>query len=230
MKHLTYFIFLIVLVPSIVYSQEPTATTTPGTTLQPVASPTDGVSDKIQELKDKVADKVASLKNDKLGGISGTLKSSSEEALILVSDNNEYSAQLDEDGKVYQLDSTLRKKEVQLDSLEKDTYLTVIGSIDKEKKTIEASIVVAKDKNYVFNGVIDTVNTKDGTVNIKTWEQKEIVFDIEINTISNIYDSTSKKLSKIGMSKMAQNQKIHIVSVAGKAENRYEAVRILILP
>lgn len=230
MKFLTYFIFLIVLVPSIVYSQEPTSTTAPTITLQPSTSPTSGVSDKIQELKDKVADKVASLKNDKLGGISGTLKSASEEALILVSENNEYSAQLDEDGKVYQLDSTLRKKEVQLDSLQKDTYLTVIGTVDKEKKTIEASTVVAKAKNYVFNGLINTVNTKDGTVSIKTSEQKEIVFDIEISTKSNIYDSTSKKLSKIGMSKMGQNQKVHVLAVAGKAENRYEAVRILIIP
>lgn len=186
-------------------------------------------SDKIQELKEKVAGRVEALKKEKLGGVSGVVKSSSDEVFILIQDGTQYSIQLDEDTKGLQIDTNLRKKEIKLSSIEKDTFVSIIGEIDKNEKTGMAKIVVRKDPNIVIIGKVASVSTKDGTITVESLDGKTYIIDIEVATKSNFYNPEKNTLSKIGLSKIEQGTKIHVYAIKGK-EERLTALRVFILP
>lgn len=187
-------------------------------------------TDKIQELKEKVAEKVADLKKEKLGGLAGTLKSSTDEALILNQDGTQYSIQLDEDTKVFQIETNLRKKEIKLSSIEENTPLCIIGEIDKNEKTGLAKIVVVKEPNVAIVGKVVSVSTKDGTITVESLDGKTYVVDIEVSTKNNFYNLEKNTLAKIGLSKIEQESRIHVYAIKGKEEGRLTTLRVLILP
>lgn len=217
-------IFLIsFLSPSYAQEQESTAGA-------PTTSPTKGVPDKIQELKDRVASRVAALKKEKMGALLGSVKSSSDGALILIYKDSEYSIQLEEEGKVYSLDSQLRKKEIKLSSLEKDQKVVVIGSVDNDKKIAIAKVVVLREANVTISGRVASVSTKDGTVTIVGNDEKTYTVDIEITTKSNAYDPKKETLVKIGLSKIEEGTRIQVYGTKGKEENQITALRLLVLP
>lgn len=225
MKKIVFLLIALSFLPSVIYAAEET-TPTPEETI----TPTVAVTDKIQELKEKVASRVAALKKEKMQGLSGTVKSVSESALILVKDSSEYSIQYDEDTISFSLDANLRKKDLKLSSLEKDKYITVIGVINTQDKTGTARLVIEKEPNVILNGKVDSVSTKDGTITVSGIDNKTYTVDIEVTTKINLYDPKKDVLTKIGMSKIEAGSYIQVFGVKGKEENRVSASRILILP
>lgn len=205
-------------------------TASPQPTVSDMPAPTKAVTDKIQELKDRVANRVAALNKEKLAGLTGTVKSISDSALILISNSQEYSIQTDEETKVFTIDSNLRKKEVKLSEIEKEKTVTIIGTVNKDEKTAIARMVVEKEPNVLTIGKVASVSTKEGTVTLLTTEGKTIICDIEINTKSNYYDPQKAALVKIGLSKIEEGSPIHVFGNKGTEENRITALRLLLLP
>ncbi len=236
MKIITIFIIFVLLVfANFVNAQEDstqdsaTTTSTP-TVKQDQPSPTRTTIDKIQEIKDKVASRVAELKKEKLEAISGILKSSSESALVLTIDGVDYTVQLDEEAKVYSISSALRKSEKKLTDIEKNTHLSVVGTVDKEEKTAVGKVIVEKIPNLSLIGTVGEVSSKDGTITVNSVDNKTFTVDIEVSTKSNAYDLKSGQLVKIGLSKIENGAKIHVYGNSGESEERITASRILILP
>lgn len=236
MKKTTLLITIILLVfANIVSAQEESTEDSVSPTQKPTVkqdqpSPTKSTVDKIQEIKDKVASRVAELKKEKLSAISGTLKSSSEAALVLVVDGADYTVQLDEEAKVYSVSNALRKSEKKLTDIEKNTHLSVVGTIDKEEKTAIAKVIVEKTPALSLIGSVSEVSSKDGTIMINSTDNKTFTVDIEVSTKSNAYDIKSGELVKVGLSKIETGSKIHVYGTSGESEERITASRILILP
>lgn len=235
-KFIILFLISLFLVTPKVSSQEDSEETTPAATkvASPTETPDDSLSktptDKIKELKDRVANRVAELKKERLNGMSGALKSSTDAAFIITSNNNDYSIQLDEEGKVYTVDSFLRKKEVKLSSFEKNTLLTVIGTINNEEKSAVAEVVVSRAAVKQIIGTVTAVSSKDGTISVKGTDGKDYIIDIEVTTKVNVYDKDKDLISKIGMSKIETGSLIHVYATPEEKEDRLTGIRILILP
>ncbi len=204
---------------SLVYAQEET-----------LPSPTQSVVDKIQELKDRVASRVASLKREKLTAVNGLVKKVAESALILLDQETEYSIQTDEETQIYSVDEQLRQKEIKLTNLSENQNLTVIGLVNPEDKNIEAKLIVTRKPNLTIVGRVGSVSTKDGTITVIDNDGTTYLVDIEITTKSYQYDLNQATTSKIGLSKIKEGAKIHVYAVAGAEENRVTAIRVLILP
>ena len=226
MKKIIFFLIALSFSLSWAYAAEEEVSPAAETTI----TPTTAVTDKIQELKEKVASRVAALKKEKMQGISGTVKSVSETVLILLKEDTEYSIQFDEDTIAYAIDINLRKKEIKLSDTEKDNYVTVIGVINTQEKSGTARLVIEKEPNTVLVGKVDNVSTKDGTITVGGTDNKTYTVDIEVTTKNNLYDSTKETLAKIGLSKIEAGSYIHVYGIKGKEENRVTAARILILP
>ncbi len=191
---------------------------------------TKAVTDKIQELKERVANRVEALKKEKLSGLTGLVKSSSEAALILIKDEVEYSVQLDEEAKVYSIDTSLRKKEIKLSAIEKDTTASIIGTIDEDEKTAVAQLVVSEKPNIAVFGTVSSVSTKDGSITVSGKDDQTYIIDIEVSTKSNSFNPETNEFTKIGLSKIEQGSRIHVYAVPTEEENKLTAVRVLILP
>lgn len=221
MKRLALFLIIALLIPfsKPVFSQEDEKAT-----ITPTVS-----DDKIEELKEKVAARVSELKKGKTSGLFGGVKSATDEAFILMVNDDEYSIQLDEDAKVYSIDTGLRKKEIKLSTLEKNTPVSVIGIVDEEEKTAVASVVVSRTSNITIAGKVSEVSTKDGTITISDKDGNSQIVDIETSTTINKYDPAKDNKTKIGLSAIEKDSNIIVYSVQQEAE-KVTAVRVLILP
>lgn len=231
MKKVLILFLILFFSTSYVYSQEETTDSPTPTVKEEEKKEKEAeneTDDKIQELKEKVADKVAELKKEKLGGITGNLQSASEEALIITIDEVEYSVQLDEDTHIYSLDKNLKKQEIKLTDIDKNEIITVIGTIDTEEKTAQALVIVKRTSPLSLVGKVDSVSTKDGTITLTTLEGETQTVDYEVSTKSLMFDPQKQETVKIGLSKITEGAKIHVWAI--KNEETTSALRILILP
>lgn len=221
-KLIPFFTLLFLAIPllSPVFSQEEEEATP---TTQPEAT------DKIEELKEKVAERVAELKKGKASGLYGVVKSATEEAFILTVDGDEYSVQLDEDAKVYSIDTRLRKKEVKLSDFEKDTKVSMIGTVNTEEKTAVATVVVSRTPNLIITGTVMEVSTKDGTITVEDLAGSSSIVDIEVTTDINTFDAEENEIAEIGLSKI-ETEVTAIVYGYENEDGNITGNRILILP
>lgn len=225
MKKLALLLLLLLIFPlhSPAFSQEDkkdttTPTTTPETT-----------DDKIEELKEKVAERVAELKKGKADGLFGVVKSATEEAFILVVGEDEYSIQLDEDTKVYSIDTKLRKKEVKLSTFKKDTNVSMIGTVNTDEKTAIATVVVSRTPNTTIIGTVSEVSTKDGTITVDDFNENTYTINIEVSTDTNTFNAEENEQTTIGLSKIETGSYIIVYGVEND-DDTISASRVLILP
>lgn len=222
MKKAALFLILALFIPlsSPVFSQEEKEK---DTTITPTAT-----DDKIEELKEKVAARVSELKKGKTNGLFGLVKSATDEAFILIVNESEYSIQLDEDAKVYSIDTSLRKKAIKMSAFEKGASVSIIGVVNDDEKTAVASVVVTRTPNIFIAGNVDEVSTKDGTITVSDLDGNTHIVNIEVSTKINNYDLKKDAQAKIGLSSIEQNSNILVYAV--KEEETLNALRILILP
>lgn len=216
------------LTPPMISGQSPAAEATKAPSTSPTLKPTQPAPDKIQELKDKVASRVAQLKEAKITGLSGKVKSAADQALVIVSSNSEYQVQLDEETTVYEISETLRKREIKASTLEKDDYITILGVVNQDDLTAQAYAVVSKKPSQQIVGTVKDVSTKDGTITVTTVSGQEVTADIEVSTVTRTIDTTKDTLPKIGLSRITVGSPILIYAAPGEKENRVLALRVLI--
>ncbi len=200
---------------------------TPATKPDPTVAKEE-VTDKIQELKDKVASRVAALKKDTLTGASGTVKSATDEAIIFISGGNEYSVQLDEEAVVYEINDQLKKKEIKMSTLQKDSPVTIIGSINKEELTAVAYRVVAQKTPQLITGTVKEVSTKDGTITLNKTGGGDQLVDIEVSSQVRTANTATQKIAKIGLSRIEANSNIIVYGIPGE-DNKITAHRVLVV-
>ncbi len=214
---LTLLIFTVVAVP--VFSQSPTST------------PSGSLTDEVDKLKEKVAEKVEQLKETEKA-VSG---------VVAEIDGNDWTL-TDADGKQVSIsiDDTLtdfydiagaKTTDLQQDDIEKGDYLFVTGPEIGDSITANA---VYRDQQYlVISGKITNVTSEDFTVNVLTVDKTDYVLDVESKTSQKMLNIKSLETEKIGFSKLKEGDSVHVV-VKGNPENtsqtRFTAERLLVIP
>lgn len=226
---INYIVIVLSLVPIFsVYAQTNTATSS-----QSIATPTKSQQDQdIESLKEKIATKVAELRQKNNKAVSGTIRENSETKLILqTSDEVEYQIILDPDlTKFYQITGA-RKKEVKLKDFKKGSYITATGVIND--KTIEANSVYLDTAFLVGSGKVIETNKEDFYFRLITTNKENYTLDFETTTKLQIVNIKSLELEKVGFSKIKEGDTIHfVVGKTGeeKEVNRYSAQKILVIP
>lgn len=206
---------------------EPTVATTPA------ATPTDADQKEIDAIKEKVATKVAELREKNNKAVGGTITKISDNLLTIKTTNDvEYIVKLDESlTKVYQV-STGQKKEMKPSDLKKDMYIIATGPIND--KTIDANFIYQDDLFQVYNGKISEVNTDDFYIKVVSTDKDTYTLDVESFTKMNLLNIKTLQPEKIGFTKLKEGDTVHFVikqSTESKDEkNRYPAQKILVIP
>ncbi|MEI6533057.1 MAG: hypothetical protein WCO06_04415, partial [Candidatus Roizmanbacteria bacterium] len=141
-------------------------------------SPTPVEAKEIQDLKERIATKVAELRRKSPKGISGLvveIKSNSTYR-VKASDDNIYDVKVDDTyAKIYQV-AVPQKKELKFNDVKKNDYVIVTGPL--LDKTINANYVYVDEQFKVDSGKIVTVNKTDFSIDIVTSEKNTITLDI----------------------------------------------------
>ncbi len=186
----------------------------------------------INNLKEKVATKVAELNRVTQQAVTGTVtQTSSGEFKIKTNDDQDYTIKVDSLVTKYYSVVTGGKTSLKNSDIKKGTYVIISGpQIDK---TITANSVWVDEEFLVLVGKVTQVNKDDSSITIATSEKDTYTLDIETSSKQQIVNIKTLGVEKTGFSKIKEGDTIHFVvkkAEKNKEANRFSAIRILIIP
>lgn len=216
MNHTRIFIFLLTAlftIPSLAFA----ATATPSATTQ-----------KIEDLKERIATKVAQLKTTQPRAVYGTVKTVSITSFTVETPTRDLKIELTEDITVIQYLKGKRTT-LALEDIAKGDTVVVFGQFDTTLDLLTARIVFIQGALPEYAaGTVTARDDKEFTLTVTTPESQNFIIDIEKTTKTLLWDKEKKELAKSSYSKIATGSAIHVIgSAVPKEERRISADRIL---
>lgn len=221
------FAFFCIVIP--VHAASPTPTQTASASGTPSATPTQKQT-AIDDLKERLATKVAELRQSQKKAIAGIVKALSVSTLTVETKTSDIKIELSDSMSVFQM---IKGKRTALttDALEKNDMVVLFGDYDTSLDLMKAKVIVIQDPLPKRTwGTITNVDKKEYTITIETPEKTSYIIDIEKYTTINSLNS-QKTIEKSGFSKIEIGSIAHIIGEANaKDASRMSAERILTLP
>lgn len=217
MKHLFLILVFFLFVGS-TFAATPTATPSAGT-----PTPTN----KIDDLKERLATKVAELRQTQRKAIYGTIKAVSVSTFTVETATNDLKIELTDDINVFQMIKG-KRTELTIEDLAEDDIVTVFGEFDTGLDLLRAKVVVIQAAPLVrVAGVVSAIDREEFIVTVTTSGGQNYLIDIEKTTSVLAFDRT-KGLIKGGFSKLETGSTVHVVGTAvPKVDNRVSAARLI---
>ncbi len=212
---------IVLILSSIALAQEDTTVSpTPSTSIN---------AEKIQDLKDKLATKVAELRENQTRGFLGEIASKNSTSFTLVTaEEKEVKVRYSEDTFVYDLTGS-KKTEKKLTDLTNLQSAAVIGLYDATENILSAKSIYLQNMYLYFTGEVVVVDKDNATLTIKQPSGSNKVIDYEKTTKADEF--VEEKLVKSGLSRINAGDRLHIWGKISDNDNqKISAVRILRLP
>jgi hypothetical protein len=222
MKKIILIIALTALTATPIYAQ--TKLASPSGKISPTAKPTQEATSssiisklkQIETLKEKIATKVAELREKDTSGILGTIKKIDSGTMIVTSQGVDKKVTYSDDTVYYQLkdgDRTDAKNTI----LKEGALIGIVGIYNSDKSSLAAKTVYTEDINYNVYGKVSDIDRDSYTITVKTKDGSQVV-DIETTTKVFIY-SENKKVEKSGFSKLKVGDPVHVFSTFKQKES-----------
>ncbi len=221
MKKIIYLLLLltIILPPSTSFAAKPTSTSTP--------TPTTSLQAQVDELKNKIASKVASLKLVEKRGIYGQVNDVSDTQITITNINGENRyVDIDELTKF----TSSASKSFGISDVKKGMYLSILGLYNKDSQRLQARIVFEDSAlpNFI-NGAVYAIDSKNYMFTVAKTNGAKNLIDVE--NISKTYSYVNNKTVKSGFSKMELGQTVIVVGYPNKTDKtKTLASRIYLFP
>ncbi len=185
-----------------------------------------------EELKNKIASKVAELRKQDQKAVAGSITKIDKTILtIQAPDDTIYTIKADSDlTKVFTITGST-KKESSISNLSKGDYIIVSGPIDN--KSISANDIYVDQQYFIGSGKVTEVNTNNYFLKVLTQEKDTYTLDIETYTKKYIVDAKTLSIDSTNLAKIKEGDTIHFTyKKTGKEQekNRYSAQKILVIP
>ena len=184
---------------------------------------------KVKQLKEKLATKVAELRENQTRGWNGEIAALSKTSFTLVTSSGEIKVRFDDDTLVYKLGS--KKTEASSKDLKNAQTVSVLGLYESEVKQQTAKVILLQTLPKFYTGKVTQVDKTQGTLTITTDKNVQIILDYEKTTTATEYDLGEKKLKKSGLSRIATNDTIQAWGYLNEDDvQKVRAVKIIRLP
>lgn len=214
-------LFYCLLTGSIVLGQTPTK--------EASASPTT-VDKDIQQLKDKIANKVSEIRKQNNRAISGFVSNIDGDSMKLSTVGEVNQVKFDDSlTKVFKVLGTT-KKEIKKEDVSNNDYVIASGVV--ADNIITANVVLI-DENFVADsGKITEINKENYNIKVLTTDKSTYSLDIETSTKQYMINIKTLLSETIGFSKLKEGDTVHfVVKKTGlEKDNNYSATKILIVP
>lgn len=199
----------------------------------PTPTPKESLTEKISQLKDRIASRVTQLKLVEKKGIIGTVQEVSETKIKLT--DVQGTIQLVDVDEITKFASQAAET-VGISDIKKGATISVLGLYNKDSKRILARFINIAQFPVFTKGTITDIDKKNFTITVKIDDDlpagrqgKEMVVDIE-NTTKLLQVSQEGEMIRYTFSKLLKNDVVFIISYANKKdENRLSALRVLVL-
>ncbi len=201
------------------------------TEASPSAKPGSERQEQIKELKDRLATRVAELRQQMRRVLTGEIKTISGKNLTLTTKQGDKIVVTDEQTIFIQLGASGRK-EINFSNLKAGQSISAFGLYDETKGQLAAKVIISKVLPLNFNGKITEIDISGGTISVQTPKNGSYIVDIENYTKISVWDK-DKGIQKYGLSKLKVGDRVHINAnqpTKSTENNRVSANRILVLP
>lgn len=215
-------ILLILLSPSISLAQTPSITPNEE---EIETEALDSKDEKVDQIKDKVASRVAQLKLVEKRGVVGIVES--------VNDNEIRINDLNDKTRIIEVDELTKysseENSFDLTDIQKGTKISAIGLYNKDSEKLLARFVNEISIPIFLNGVISDKDDKEFTVTLSTIDEKKYTVDVE--RITKSFSFSDGELETTGFAKLETLKNALVIGyVDPKDENRISATRIIVFP
>lgn len=189
---------------------------------------TSATTQKIEDLKDRLATKVAQMKTTQRRAVYGTVKATSITNFTVETPTRDLKIELTDDITVIQYLKGKRTT-LALEDIAKGDAVVVFGQFDTTLDLLTARVVFIQGSLPEHAaGTVTARDDKEFTLTITTPESQAFTIDIEKTTKTVLWDKEKKELVKSSFSKIATGSAIHVMGRAvPKKERRISADRIL---
>jgi len=183
----------------------------------------------VEDLKERLATKVAQLRQSERRAIYGTVKTVTISTLTIGTINKDIKIELTDDIKVFQM---LKGKRTALtiEDVSKNDVVSIFGDWDTAVEVLKAKVIFIHNGNNDtkrVTGTITEVKKADYTITLTSHDGNTVTVDFETATKTTIW-TKEKGLEKGGFSKLVPGDTILVVGTAvPKKEDRISALRIL---
>lgn len=205
------------------------ATPTPTSKVSPTSAPKASggkLDQQINQLKNKIASRVAELNLVEKRGIIGVVTQVEGNKLTLT----------DPAGKTRYVDVdeitkfSGGKTNFDLSKITKGTRITVLGLYNKESKRILARFINLANSPFFLSGVISDIDSKKFIVTITTEDQKQTKLDVQ-STTKIVTQDKEEGLVKYGFSKLKATDRVFAVGSPDKKDpSLFTTTRLIVLP
>ena len=232
MKKIIQYCFIISLLYCLVTSSfvaAQTKTLTPSISVS--VSPTVASVDKdIQNLKEKIANKVSEIRKQNNKAVSGFVVSNDGNTMKINNNGEENQVKFDNTLTKYFKILGTQKKEIKADDIKKNDYAIVSGVV--ADNIINANVVLIDENFLVDSGKIIEINKDSYNIKVLTSDKNTYSLDIETYTKQFIVNIKTLDLERVGFSKIKEGDTVHFVvkKTGEEKNNNYSAIKILIMP
>lgn len=211
--------------------ETPTATPAQEAEEDKPSTATGELDEKVKILKEKIATKVAELREENKKVTAGRIIKTDDGSLeIKIREEKVYKVTFDETLTTVYSISGATKDEIEFADLKEGDFVIVSGSAVEDN--ISANFIYKDTEYMVTSGKVVRVNQSDFSVEVITAEKNNYILDIETSTKQRILDIDTFNLSPAGFSKFKEGDTIHFVTEkqTEKEATRSSALRLLIIP
>lgn len=188
----------------------------------------DALNQQINDLKTRIASRVAQLKLVEKRGIIGRVTDISD-TQITIADLKDNTRFIDVD-ELTRFSSPNVKGAFGISDITKETNIGILGLYNKDSRRILARFVNVLSLQRTIHGAVDLIDSKGYTITVLTKDNKKITFDVEKTTKTLSY-SRDQGLNRSGFSKIKEDQRVIIISGAeSKNKDSIVASKIILLP
>lgn len=224
---------LVVKTDRLAFAQSITSTAqtleTPKPTIKPVATTIE--DENIKTLKDKIATKVAELREKNQIMMTGILQKKDNTSMTIKDEKEtDIKIMIDSDlTKIYEVLSN-NLKEIKIKDIADNSYLIISGT--KIDDSVSANIIYIDTEYIVASGKVIEVNIDEKTVGVLTTDKEQYLLDIETKTKQSLLNVKTLETQKGGFSKLKVGDVIHFVAEKVKNEKtgRNKTLRLLLIP
>lgn len=223
--------------PTLAVGSTPSATakeaTSPGKKIRPeLATKAAERQEQIRQLRERVATRVAELKELRRRAWHGEIKGVSGTTITLATKQGEKTILTDENTTFLRIGPAGRRK-IALSDLTVGEKIVAFGQVAGETGEMTAKVIIARVFPIKINGKVTAVDVEGGTITVQTLRRGGFLVDVETSTKILVWEK-GKGLEKYGFSKIKVGDRVHVngtvPSKPKEGENRITAERILVLP
>ncbi len=192
----------------------------------PIPTPSKVIDQQINDLKERIASRVAQLKLVERRGVIGTVTDVTDTQITIVDvHNNTRFVDVDE---LTKFSSPSAKDSFGISDITKSTKLAVLGLYNKQSRRLLARFVEVVTIPKTVHGIVASVDKENFTVDIVAANGEKIIVDIETITRTNAYEKETG-VARSGFSKIKEGQRIFVSGfLLPKSSNRLTASRIIV--